>query len=481
MKPKNSLDSEPFEFDLEPVDDSFIQLGSTRLECKFKLVKADGSDIKPLKNTAQKILKRSNAVNETWKVLAGDDLEFCAPITNSLASLFSSIEVFINDVPINLNSSKHVCYQAYFQNLLSYGSSRGYWKNYDTLTGLYMKDRAGQMDWRPERKNTEEPEKVKKEREEEEDLPLDGVEMQNIQMFTFEAEPATYNNDVNDALLSRYLYFYASAERTLTGPVPVDFFRANNHMPPNNKITLRFHRTSDEFMLIRHKDSQENFKVEIKDLTLHLRRINLHHQALKAVMPRQINNGFLSFHAPRTEIKTFTVPAGSRQHIEKIFNEGRGKPKHTLFAQVLQDAYMGDYNLNPFNFQHFGLDSVQFELNGEVYPFHKYTPNFEKGGNITRDYFSLFCNTGRRNSNKGSQISKYEFANGFTVYAEDFSPDWCNMAHIHKFPDNMDGALSLRLGWKNPTEKNITVITMNTFEQNIVIDTRSRAPSYADI
>merc|ERR1712237_21103 len=99
---------------------------------------------------------------ETWKVVTGDDLEFCAPINNTLASLFSSIEIFINDVPINLNSSKHVCYQTLFQNLLSYGGRNDFWKNYDTLAGLYMKEQSGQMDWRPERKNTLPLDEIKK-------------------------------------------------------------------------------------------------------------------------------------------------------------------------------------------------------------------------------------------------------------------------------------------------------------------------------
>ena len=45
---------------------------------------------------------------------------------------------------------------------------------------------------------------------------------------------------------------------------------------------------------------------------------------------------------------------------------------------VSGDAYEGTYAKNPFNFQHFNLNSLRLLLNGDEIPFQPLTPDFGK-------------------------------------------------------------------------------------------------------
>ena len=65
----------------------------------------------------------------------------------------------------------------------------------------------------------------------------------------------------------------------------------------------------------------------------------------------------------KTDMKTFSIPQGSStQTIDDIFH---GECPHKMVVGFVNSkAYVGNYHYNPFNFQHFNLNYLEFSKDG---------------------------------------------------------------------------------------------------------------------
>ena len=116
-QPLTSLDSRgPIEFMLPGTGDAYLDLANTYLLIRAKVVRGDGTD------------------------LAADTQ--VAPVNNWLHSLFSQVDVYINDTLVTPSSNTYP-FRAYVETLLSYGAEA---KKTQLTSQLWYKDSAGHMD-----------------------------------------------------------------------------------------------------------------------------------------------------------------------------------------------------------------------------------------------------------------------------------------------------------------------------------------------
>lgn len=114
--PTNGLDSDPYEFVIETVGDTFLCMNNMYMYCKAKVVDADGSDF-----------------------VAGVEV---APINNTLSSLWRTVETKLNNVTINPASSYNYAQKEYLQSILSVEGS-----NYNVKhASIFVMDTPGQHD-----------------------------------------------------------------------------------------------------------------------------------------------------------------------------------------------------------------------------------------------------------------------------------------------------------------------------------------------
>ena len=72
-------------------------------------------------------------------------------------------------------------------------------------------------------------------------------------------------------------------------------------------------------------------------------------------------------HHTKVTLKTQTIPRGVRSFT--VDNLYKGKlPDRVIAAMVRDDAFTGDYNRNPFNFQHFHLNYMAMTVNSQLVP-----------------------------------------------------------------------------------------------------------------
>ena len=116
-QPITSLDSGgPIEFVVPGAGDAYIDLANTYLLVRAKVVRGVGTDI-------------------------ADDTPV-APVNNWLHSLFSQVDVYLNDTLVTPSSNTYP-FRAYIETLLSYGAEA---KKTQLTSQLWYKDTAGHME-----------------------------------------------------------------------------------------------------------------------------------------------------------------------------------------------------------------------------------------------------------------------------------------------------------------------------------------------
>ena len=84
-----------------------------------------------------------------------------------------------------------------------------------------------------------------------------------------------------------------------------------------------------------------------------------------------------------------------------------------------------------------------------------------------RSYASLFTGTGLMGEDQGNGISREEYADGYTLFAFDLTPDSDNSGHFHVVKT---GNLRLELHFSMQLARAINVIVYAEFDNVIEID-----------
>ena len=161
----------------------------------------------------------------------------------------------------------------------------------------------------------------------------------------------------------------------------------------------------------------------------------------------------------------FSVPKGNMSvNHENVF---LGQlPKRVVIGCVENTAYNGQSDQNPFNFQHFDMDFMALYVDGVQVPSKPLAPKLDSNEDVL-SYASLFMGTGQMGRDDGNEISREEYANGFTLFAFDLTPDLDDSGHFHLVKT---GSLRLELHFKHALPKTINVIVYGEFDNVIEID-----------
>ncbi|CAH0393902.1 unnamed protein product [Bemisia tabaci] len=387
-KPISSLqDQTPIEFVVAGQGSDYLDLSQSLLSIKAKIVKNDDS------------------------ALAAADDNLIGPINNWMHSLFSQVDVYLNQKIVSSSSNAYP-YRAYFENLLSYGPGA---KNSHLTSVLWYKDTAGHM------------------------------------------EVAD-----NAGLTTRRGFSKRSKTVEMIGHIHSDIFSQDKMLLNNVELKLRLVRSRDDFCLL----GQAGYKVKIFEANLFARRVKVSPSVLIS-HAKGLESTTAKYPITRADVKSNTVPAGV--HSVSLDNVVSGQlPTRIIMGMVSNTAFNGDVTLNPFNFQNFGLDFASFHIDGQQIPGVILTPNFDSEEYI-RSFHTLFSGTGIHYSDSGNEIDRTEYKNGYGLIALDFTPDL--EAHIKSHWSLVrHGSLRIELRFKAALAEAITVITYAEFDNVIEID-----------
>ena len=210
-------------------------------------------------------------------------------VNNIFNSLWSLINVQLNDTEITDPSSRWYAFKSYFENHLSYSTPTK--ENVLAFKG-YIKDAPEKYD----------------------DIGSDDT------------------NSTNDGYLKRQKMFEKSKWVYFCINIHADITTLRKFIPPNVKIMLEMRRNSDEFCLLSHK-AVDNFKIELGDMRVRVNRIESSTEVSK-YYTNEIKMGKIPrLSIDRSLLKTYTKSSGRFDLSEYNIISGRQLPDQIIIGR----------------------------------------------------------------------------------------------------------------------------------------------------
>lgn len=385
-RPISSLrDASPIEFIVSASGDEYIDLAHTTIQI-FAKIHVDGT------------------------VAAGSTADI-APVNNWLHSMFSQVEVYLNQKCVTPPSNNYN-YRAYLEHLLNYGNDA---KSSHLTTSMWYKDTAGKMG------------------------PVAG----------------------NTGYIKRKSLTKSGVEVEMFGNLHCDIFNQDKFMLNGVDMTVKLIKAKNEFHLMGATEAH----VEITDANLFVRKVKINPSILIA-HARALSVTPAKYPITRVEIKTITIPSSVQSRTFDNLFLGQ-LPKRCIIGMVNGQAFNGSLATNPYNFVHFNYNYLSLYLDSTQISTKPFTPNF-KAAQYTRSYHTLFSGSGVNFADTGNTISLEEYPNGYCLAAFDLTPDLsCNEAHWNIIKS---GSLRAELRFEEELDSTVTLIIFAEFDNIIEID-----------
>ena len=391
-------DGTPLTFEINNSGSDFLDLSEMILKLRVKICKADGTDV------AHTLADGTAGDNPT-----------VAPVNLWLQSLFSQIDVTLNETLIS-QSSNNYAYRAYLSTLLSYGAdAKKSWLGME----LFEPDQAGRMD-----------------------------------------------SMTNTGLVQRKNYIKNSKEVELKGRLHTDISLQSRLLPNGVNCRITLTRSKPAFSLMSNElGDSGDYMIKITHAMLEVRKVKLDPKEQLRI-ERSIAKSGARLPLTHSILKTFSIPAGvSTYDIESLF---MGQvPNRLVLGMIENAAYLGDLRKNPYNFKHFDLSFLALTVDGKPYPSQPLQPNFSEGLYIDA-YETLFTGTGMYGNDLGHGITRDAYAQGYTLFAFNLTPDLSDgTSHVNI---RRQGTVRASLQFRVVTPSTISLVVFGQCDNILTVD-----------
>ena len=382
------------------------------------LIPANADHYLDLDDMFIKVVLKVTAKKDNTDVVAGDGTVAntnYAPVNNLIHSIFSKVEMDLQDKNITANG-QHYAYRAYIEKLL--GTSDMAKKTFLENSGWYHSRDA-------------------------------------IQDDSSSVKSAKKLADGGNTIC-------------LYDRPHLDMCHQHKLLINGVQVKLAFQVNDPKFYMVWKSDKVNSLSVSFLHVALFVRHVRVS-DLIMSKHEAYLNKNFAKYQIARNEIRHCIIPKGVFHHSLTDVVNGQ-LPKRVLLFMTDNDASSGNEKKNPFRFKHFNVNHLACYVNGEQYPSVAYTPNF---GNTSidepiREYWELYRGL-RQYPRPFIDLSYEQFKNGFTVFVFNLSPDCSDGldAHLNLIKN---GNLRFELKFSAETPNVISVLFFCEFDSLIQID-----------
>jgi len=340
------------------------------------------------------------------------EIDDVVPVNNFINSMFDHISLELNSKTVTPPSNSYAM-RSYFETLLNYSIDA---KQSHLTSRVYMKDVAGDM-----------------------------------------------NNAKSANCLARKA-MTKNGKMEMTSFIHSELMSQNKLLLNGVSLTFRFFRSKPGFALLTSTTDKKKYKITINEAILYIRRVKVNPSIMMA-HARTLEYGNAKYCVNRVEMKTISVPIGL--HTKTLDNIVIGQlPKRLFLAMVESSALNDDIKQNPFNFQHFNVNhvGVTTDSNINVLPIKC---NFDEEQYI-QGYNSIFSSTGIHFGDQGNNITRADYAKGFTIFGFDLTEDLAASEAHWSLPRT--GSMRIDLMFDKALTTPISVILYLEYDNIIEID-----------
>lgn len=389
FRPISSLDSydSPIEYSVPASGSEYLDLSQTRLRVRVKILTAKGEALKTT-----------------------DDV---APVNNFLHSLFSNVQVSLNNKSIT-SQGVNYGYRAILENLLNYGQDA---KGTHLTSSLFYKDTGGYME---------------------------GVK-----------ENTGYNSRKAFAL---------QGEFDMESIIHSDIFNSNRYLVNGVQLQLKFYRAAPEFALMSAAANEGKYKIQITDATLLVRKVKVSDALLIAHATTMLHHS-IKYPIVRCEVKNLNIPKDLYSYV--FDNVVLGQiPQRVCIGFVSSASYNGELHSNPYNFKHFGHKYLGVSTDSSVH-LEPLKPDYTKKLYI-QSYNTLFTGTGINWGDSGNGISREDFIGGYNINIFDLTPD--QSSNDTHYSQGSTGSLRIEVQFEKALTEPITAVVFLEYNNIVELD-----------
>lgn len=285
----------------------------------------------------------------------------------------------------------------------------------------------------------------------------------------YEDSPGNFDSAKNDGWDSRSKETVAGKVWEIMGPLFLDMTRQPRYLLPQTDVYLKLLPAKADFV-IHSTGSKTHYTYSFEKCVLYARRV----QVMNSVISGH-NKGLDRYNAKypmnHVDIVTFTITKGLSSYIKDGLFAAQ-VPKMVVIGMLEHDAFNGNMQKSPFNFQHFDVNKVGLYRDGEMVPAQIMTPDYSKEFYM-RAYNNTMTALTYFNTDDSNGMTIDHFLGGYNLYAFDLTPDASNQGpHRHLIKT---GSLRLELEFQKPLPMPITVMLF------AVIDTKLEITKLRDV
>lgn len=271
--------------------------------------------------------------------------------------------------------------------------------------------------------------------------------LQTAGWFLDEENLDSFKDGENSAMDSRKKLFVVNRKVELLGKLHIDIFNQPRFLPNNVDIKISLVKAKPLFYMM--EEASGNADVKIVEANIFVNHIHLNPNILIA-HSKVLERTTVKLPYKKVLLRQYTLNAG--QFSLSIDNVVIGQiPNLLIFTIVPNNAYSGNRTKNPFNFKHYDLQQFCLYVDGKQYPSKPLNFKHETSGKTetTRGYNTLFKGTGIHYFDRGHQITKQLYDNGYFMLVfdltADHSYDFNTMNPIHQGTIRIEGTFGTEL------------------------------------
>ena len=225
------------------------------------------------------------------------------------------------------------------------------------------------------------------------------------------------------AILRRYLKGKASTNMYTIARIHSEIFEQPELLPPNTVLDIDFDRHNSDFLLLT-KHNDRNYILKMESCELLTRLIDMDEEITAEIDSVSISGRSMLYPVRRVKIMYYSCGANivDLSNFNLLTTEGNLLPCRIIVVMVREDAVHGNYNRDPFNYQHFNLAEFSLKVASEQIPLPKLKCNMDDDSNdILRPLFSALLANHSLFSNEELGINPSNYRNGNVFLAWDLS------------------------------------------------------------
>ncbi|XP_071118857.1 uncharacterized protein F54H12.2-like [Haliotis cracherodii] len=275
----------------------------------------------------------------------------------------------------------------------------------------------------------------------------------------------TFNPDAtadvrNTGLRTQRDLIVPTKEVELTGRLHCDLFLEDRYLLDGVPMKLELLRSPDEFFFMCAADGV--YKIALNKAEFYVCQLNID-SAVQETHVSSLNAGVTAkFPLSHVQVTVHDIPSGGRDfHKDQLI--GGQLPKRVVLGLVDNSAYVGSKEKNPYNFKHNHVTMMKLKLNDQEVHDMEMKSNFNNSSTYLKQVFMiLFRNTGQLWRPDTCEVSLKAFAQGYTLWVLDLTPDLGADEGIN-YPRHT-GKLGLEMQFGQALENPVTLICYEEFE-----------------